>query len=487
MPYQRHPTFLCTGTSAFEPLEGRQLLAFTPEMGVVISGASAQVVRGVAVDSAGNSYAVGTIDGVTDFDPARRRTMLLDPADGSGFVAKYSAGGKLIWAKSLIATPQELTVDTRDNLLIAGSFAGEVDFDPGAGAFKLTSSDEGHDGFVLKWDGSGTFLSANKFTVGHDTVVTGIGVDAEGYVILSATSEAGTLQASPLHGAEDHDEHHDAGMVAKFNGRLRNVFLNKLAGEEADVDTAGMAIDPTDGGVYVIGTARAGADLDPSEVGVRTLRHATAYLLKLDAQGGYEWHTGYGMSEVLLGAVAADKNGDVVIAGSFFDTLDFNPISRKSFEITPESLDDAFFAKFTSAGALAFARNIGDTGGTAHASAVSILDDEVVIGGNFGGRVDFNLGSGRFRLTSVGSSDGFIARYNTQGVFDDAMQYGNVTGESRPVLSLSRSGLVIGGALAGKPTPAGGAGVVDFDPGEGVLELTPRVNDGADGFVVRYR
>jgi len=472
--------------ASLESLEPRQLLAFTPDFGLVISGANQQAVRDIATDSVGNSYVVGTIGGSTDFDPARRRTTLLDPVNGSGYVAKYSASGRLLWAQSLLTTPAQVAVDPRGNIFIAGSFAGEVDFDTrGASSFPLTSSDEGQDGFVLKLDANGAFLSANQFTAGHDTVVTGIGLDPEGYLFVSATSESGMLQATPFHGGEDDEEHHDGGIITKFNARLRNVFLNTLAGEEADIDTAGMAIDPTDGGVYLIGVAEAGTDLDPSALVLRNVRHATAYLLKLDSAGDYMWHTGYSPSSVNLGAVTVDSAGNAILVGSFHETLDFNPATRRTFEITAESVEDSFIAKFSSAGKLAFAHNIGG-GGNSHASSVEVFGDDVIVGGLFAGRCDFNPGRATFRLTSVGSFDGFVSRFNTQDEFDDAFQYGNETGESSPVLAMSRAGLVIGGSLAGKSTPAGGVGVVDFDPGAGVLELTPRRNDGGDGFIVRY-
>lgn len=461
---------------SIETLEGRMLLSFTPAGAALISGSGNQTVDSVATDSAGNMYAVGTISGITDFDRSRARTLALDPAHGTGYIAKYTAAGKPIWVHQISkAAPAALDVDAAGNVFVAGTYTGPVaEFGGRDGLSVLGASDNAPDTFVLRLNADGGFVAVNGFTVGDEMTVTGMELDRDGYIVLSAYAGSGLSNDPPRF-----------GVIAKFDARMRNTYVHRLSGG-ASADTIGLATNPSDGGVYIIGLARNGTDLDPSAAGVARLGIASFYLLKLDSAGAYAWHTGYTFDEEFnVAAVAADGDGNATIVGSFKGTIDFNPSSRKTFALTAESSGNVFAATFAASGGLASGFRFGGTGG-ATASSVKVLGDEMVIGGTFLGTADFNPGPSKFELTSVGSSDSFLARFNRAGSFNEAMRYGNATGESAPVLALSSAGLVIGGTITGKPTPAGGAGVVDFDPGNGVLELTPRVND-SDGILVGYR
>ncbi|HSI32288.1 MAG: hypothetical protein ACAI43_20860 [Phycisphaerae bacterium] len=471
------------------PLESRRLLAFDPAFAVPISGFGSQNVTDVAADADGNVYAVGTISGSTEFNPARNRNLELNTGTdggGTGFIVKYTPAGVPLWAKSIPGRPAKVAIDSAGNAFVAGQFGDTQDFDPSEGQAPLISGLDVEDGFLVKFDSAGGFLNANKFTAGHDTNVTGLAIDNDGYVVVAGTAEAGALEAVPLHGGEDHDDVHlDRGFVAKFTARARSLYINVLAGDDGYAKAAGMAIDPTDGGVYVVGTAQAGVDLDPSHDGEAFARAGGTYLLKLDDAGSYVRHTLWNSGTLTPAAVAVDSAGNAYVVGGFEGTIDFNPSSRRTYNLTAEPLGSAFVAKVSPAGGLVLASTFG-AGGSVFASTVAIRGDEVAIGGNFAGRADFNPGPRAFRLSPSGSQDGFVARFDRNIVLQDALRYGNPTGESRPAIFLGRSGLIVGGSIAGG-SAANGAGVVDFDPDpDDVLEITPRANDGGEGFVVRY-
>ncbi len=50
-----------------------------------------------------------------------------------------------------------LDIDGSGNVIVAGTFNGVVDFDPGPGTFSL-GGPAGADGFILKLDASGNFI-----------------------------------------------------------------------------------------------------------------------------------------------------------------------------------------------------------------------------------------------------------------------------------------------------------------------------------------
>src|SRR5207248_3090451 len=60
-------------------------------------------------------------------------------------------------------------------------------------------------------------------------------------------------------------------------------------------------------------------------------------------------------------AVAADAAGNVYVTGTFGGTVNFDP-GAGTFNLTSAGFDDVFVAKYTSAGALVWAGDIGGAG-----------------------------------------------------------------------------------------------------------------------------
>ncbi len=64
-------------------------------------GSSDDASRSVALDSGGNAYVTGTFNGTVDFDYGPGTYSLTSAGGDDAFVAKYSAGGALVWARKL--------------------------------------------------------------------------------------------------------------------------------------------------------------------------------------------------------------------------------------------------------------------------------------------------------------------------------------------------------------------------------------------------
>ena len=101
----------------------------------------------------------------------------------------------------------------------------------------------------------------------------------------------------------------------------------------------------------------------------------------------------------------------------------------------------------------------------------------IYVTGFFSGSVDFDPGPGVAALVSAGNQDIFIAKYNALGEYVYARAMGGVNKDICNSIAVDKSGNVfITGYFSG---------TVDFDPGDGVANVTS-VENSIDIFIARY-
>ncbi len=233
------------------------------------------------------------------------------------------------------------------------------------------------------------------------------------------------------------------------------------------------------GNLYLTGSFQDTTDFDP---GASTFNLISAgswdsYISKWDAAGNFLWAKSVGS----LGTndagydVAVDINGNVHIAGTFNQTVDFDPGSGTN-NITAAGSSDSYILKLDASGNFVWAKGVGGTSSDQVQSLVIDGAGSVYFTGNFFGTCDFNPGSGTFNLTSAGSADAFICKLDVSGNFAWAMKAGANSDDRASSIALDNSGNTL--------TTGFFDGVVDFDPGPAVNNLSSAFNS-TDAFVVK--
>jgi len=184
--------------------------AFDPDGNVMhvetFGGPEADVAAGIAVDEAGHRYLTGTFEGSADFDPGDPLAILTSAGQGDVFVAKLDAAGDLAWARSVGGAGTDraggVALDGQDNVYLAGGFQETVDFDPGEGVFRLSSTG-GDDLFVWKLDTDGLFCFAQSVggtTDAGNERAFGIAVDAGGDLAIVGAFSSSDVDLDPTDG-----------------------------------------------------------------------------------------------------------------------------------------------------------------------------------------------------------------------------------------------------------------------------------------------
>ena len=199
-----------------------------------------------------------------------------------------------------------------------------------------------------------------------------------------------------------------------------------------------------------------------------------AFLWKLDVNGNFLWAISIGGADLdVASSVIVDSSDNVIVAGGFTGTVDFDPGEGIS-NITGGGTD-VFVWKLDPNGNFLFAKNIGGTGAEFAQSLAVDESDNIYLTGNFSSPVaDFDPGPDAYYITGIGLYDIFICKLNPSGEFIWAKRFGSQQSD------LGLEIICTGGAVY---TAGYFAETIDFDPGDPVFNLLSAGD--TDGFVLK--
>ena len=163
------------------------------------SAGSVAVMNGLAVDPSGRLVMAGNFAGSVNFDPAGSTVLT---GAGSYDVATWvlNADGTLAWAKGFGGPNYDqagaVAVDTSGDVYVTGAFSGTVNFNPSGTAINLTAKGT-YDVFVLKLSPTGSTTWADSFVGSNGPAIgNGLVVSPAGQVIVGGWF-VGTLDFDP--------------------------------------------------------------------------------------------------------------------------------------------------------------------------------------------------------------------------------------------------------------------------------------------------
>jgi len=168
------------------------------------------------------------------------------------------------------------------------------------------------------------------------------------------------------------------------------------------------------GNVYTIGHFSGTVDFDP---GTGTDNHTAigldeVFIQKLDAAGNFIWAKSFGGSNtVIVYSSVIDNSGNILIAGGFFGSVDFDP-NAGTANLTALGTD-LFIQKLDMGGNYIWAKTVAASPAEHRATAVDAFGN-VYTGGYFNGTVDFDPNSGISNLSAM-KYDGFMQKLDAAG------------------------------------------------------------------------
>lgn len=421
-----------------------------------MGGTGADLGLRMVTDAAGNTYTTGSFTGTADFNLANPGVNTLTSAGGTDvFVTKMDAAGNYVWAVNMGGTlddaGQSIAVDAAGNVYLTGVFRGTADFDPAAsGTTNLVSAGMA-DIFVMKLDAAGVSQWALGTGSVSDDAGNAIVLDATGNVYIAGNFGAmSTVDFDP--DAVATADLTSAGGSDDFVWKLTNgggfVFVKQMGGTVNDLCNA-IGLDAS-GNIYVAGSYNGTSDFNLASPGVNTLSSAGSndiFVCKMDASGNFQWVNGMGagMTDIALGLIV-DNADNVLVTGSFANTVDFDPDMSATASLTASGLSDPFVCKFDGTGDLVWARHFTGSGFDRGTGLAVDASNNVYVTGAFASTMDFDPDAVAVaNLTSAGGNDVFICKLTSAGVYDWAINMGGTGDDGGQSVRLAAGKIFVAG------------------------------------------
>ena len=338
--------------------------------------------------------------GLMNEDRVLSRETVFSFYDDSSWEWVVRAGGTNVDIGNCVA------VDANGNSIITGVFKETASF----GGTTLTSAG-GYDVFVAKLDTNGNWLWAKSAGGSGDDEGQGVAVDTNGNVYITGQfRHSASFGSTILTSAGVADV-----FVAKLNSNGVWQWAVSAGGTSEDIGY-GVAVD-TNGNAYVTGHFEGSASFGGTTL--TSTGNYDVFVAKLDTNGNWQWAKSAGGTNWDVGyGVAVDTNGNAIITGSFMESASFGGTT-----LTSTGNWDVFVAKLNSNGAWLWAKSAGGSDWDEGQGVAVDTSGNAYVTGYFQGSASF----GGTTLVSQGSADVFVAKLNSNGVWQWAVSAGGTS------------------------------------------------------------
>lgn len=426
---------------------------------------SAEYAKDITSDNLGNLYITGPI-----YNTTVAIGSYTIAANSDYYVAKLDSSGNVVWAKGRVETSGQvetnsISVDLNGNVFVTASYNG---------------NDGKQRTYCAKFDSNGNFLAAR--TAGavynnNSTTLQGV-IDGQNNFITVGyyTGEFVFDGVSNNNGT--------SGFIIKYDNSLNQLFAANLAAaypNNSAVYPRSIAAD-INGNVFINGYANGiNIDFDPNSTTTYTITNNGVFTLKLDQNFNFGWLNfiqgadAPGSTSGRGQGIAVGANGNVYVAGRFSGTIDFDS-SVGTSTLTSSGSNDLFVLKMNSQGIFNWAKRIGGSGVTEYFQDIAIDNNEnIYLTGNFGGTVDFDPSTNVFNLSSTSSTDIFVTKLNSSGLFVQANKFGGSGANS------DGCGVTVD-AYGNSYATGNFSGTIDFNSGP----LTNTLTGTVDAYLVKF-
>ena len=365
-------------------------------------GGNTDFCFGIATDSQGNAYWVGSVSGTADFGCG----TLSPGSHVAGFIAKVDPDGACQWVRGITTAFYDawvygIAIDAQDRIYITGSCKGTTTFGNGV---VLSGSGSTDDWFTARYDTSGNCIwgrsiaNSSSTSEGH-----GIAVDAQGFVYNTGFAGGSGYTFAPI--TVNTGSSARQAVIVKYDSTGTALWAKATTGTTGrksarSISVVGDRLFITGQNYYSI-SAFDGIPIATSD------SWAEAYVLACDLDGHGLWAKSYGGGDNEGYGVSADTLGNVFVVGRMWGNL-FLPDDTLT---STSSNDDILLMGFDRDGNYRWAKSTGSTQRDLSWGVTTDGMGNAYVASQFNNAIDF-FGTS---LTALGSEDILISKVKADG------------------------------------------------------------------------
>lgn len=358
----------------------------------------------MGIDNDGYIYLVGQFSGVMEVgsggDPP---ATLTSNGMNDAFILKYSPAGILMGAHNVGGTLSDnftaISFDSDNQIILAGNFHGQVDFD---------LSDETHSenctGLVLiKYSEDFELISVLTMNSGF-THVTNINVNAAGETTFGGYFKD-YVALHNLHGIppDIYEYEYIMGFIIKLNSDYELTVVMGVFSNTGPQYIRDMYFTPS-GDIYIAGDISESARFTNNPFTNHTVNSNSGsrdlFFAKVSPEGEFKWIKSMGgAGDEYMTGISLDNNGNILLAGTYAQTVDFNP-GLDTAEFTAEGTSSAFVSAYTIDGDYLNTFTFENPDGNTNSGMALNPSGGIYLTGSFMTSIDFDPTQPDFAFTS---------------------------------------------------------------------------------------
>jgi hypothetical protein len=345
-------------------------------------------------------------------------------------VAEYDKGKvltidpTLIWATYFGGNgydyPSSMASDTFGNILITGSTAS-INNIATAGAY-LTSLPASADAFIAKFNNEGKLLWSTYFGGLKGDWGSGICTNDSGQIFITVYASSSGLATSGAWQTVS-----NTILIARFSGAgslIWSTYYGKVGGKATNI------CSDINGNIYITGFSDGTNIATSGAYQTSPAGHSDAFLAKFDKYGKLVWGTYYGGYWVEEGyGVCTDRTGNVFITGTTMSTNGIATSGTYQTSLNNYPYNDAYLAKFSSDGKFLWGTYFGGISEDRGIKVKSDNNNNVFICGYTTSNRDISTANSWQKIYGGGGSDGFLAKFNSNGLIQWSTYFGDAEGD----------------------------------------------------------
>jgi hypothetical protein len=398
---------------------------------------------GIQTDNSGNVYVAGKYEENSVFSG----TTVSCAGNHDAFLVKYGADGSLVWIRTaggpLGDYAQSMYCDGSSAVYIGGEMEGYgVPIYFGNNATLTCIGD--NDAFFAKYDLDGNFQWAKSFGSLNSEKVLAITADGNQNVYIAGYfTNTTTVNGNNITGYGGRDIY-----VAKYD--KDGVFQwFKYAGSDKRDEVKSIRCD-AQGNVYVCGWMSNNAKFgSQTMITFNNTGYADAFIAKYASNGDLVWvRTGGGDFDDVAWSMVFDSQGSIYMTGEYNAYAEFG---GKNVTTTGEA--EVFVVKYNTNGDVLWLKSAGSSK-VDRARGIGTDGSTMFVTGQFGGAANSVASFGGSQVTSVDTSDVFIAAISGNGDWLWATSIGGPADKYEPLGY--ESGIAVTGHAGGNVYATGG-------------------------------